>query len=136
MKRQSMIRRLVAFIPILGLVLWGGSVLASQKVLTGDIWMTMNQDQKVAYIWGAGDVVDVEQELWNIYPELEVENLSMKSVEASKAGGNYPINDVIAKVDSWYDANPDKLDTAVIQVIWDLTIKPHLTTGIAGRPLE
>ena len=136
MRGAKMIRTVLALTAIMGLVFWGGSSLASQEVLTGDIWVTMNQDQKVAYIWGAGDVVDVEQELWNIYPELKVENLSMKSVEASKAGANYTINDIIAKVDSWYDANSDKLDTAVIEVIWDLMIEPHLTTGIAGRPLE
>jgi hypothetical protein len=136
MKRARMIQTVLALIAMTGLVFWGGSVLASQKVLTGDVWVTMNQDQKVAYIWGASDVVDAEQELWEMYPELKVENLSGKAVEASKAGGNDTINDGIAKIDAWYDANPDKLDTAVLQVIWDVMLKPHLSTGIAGRPLE
>ena len=133
-----MIRTVLALTATTGLVFWGGSVLASQKVLTGDVWVSMSQDQKVAYVWGAGDVVDVEQELWNIYPELKVENLSFKCVEARKAvdEASYTINDIVAGVDNWYDANPDKLDIAVLQVIWDLMIKPHLTTGIAGRPLQ
>ena len=132
-----MIRTVLALTATTGLIFCGASVLASQKVLTGDIWTTMNHDQKVAYIWGAGDVVDVEQELWNIYPELKVENLSFKCVEARQAvEAPYTVNDVIAGVDNWYDANPDKLDTAVLQVIWDVTIKPYLTTGIAGRPFE
>jgi hypothetical protein len=121
---------------MMGLVFGGGSVWAAQKVLTGETWMQMTQEQKVAYIWGASDVVDIEQELMDVYPELRVQNLSFKAVQASQAGGEVSINDMIARVNAWYNANPDMRKTAVIRVIWDLMIKPRLKTGIAGRPLK
>jgi hypothetical protein len=72
----------------------------------------------------------------DIYPELRVQNLSYKATEASKAGGEHTINDMIARVDNWYTGNPEKHDKAVIEVIWDLMIKPQLKTGIAGRPIK
>jgi hypothetical protein len=136
MKRGCSIRRAVALAVMMGLVFGVGSVWAAQKVLTGKTWVQMTHEQKVAYIWGASDVVDIEQELMDIYPELRVQNLSFKAVEASKSGREYSINEMIAMVDNWYNANPDKREMAVIEVIWDLMIKPRLTAGIAGRPLK
>jgi hypothetical protein len=139
MRKGWLIWKAVALTVMMGLVFGGASVWAAQNVLTGKTWVQMTHEQKVAYIWGAGDVVDVEQELMNIYPELRVENLSFKAVEAAqvaKAEGEYTVNDIVAGVDEWYRSNPDKRDTAVLRVIWDLMIKPKLTTGIAGRPLK
>jgi hypothetical protein len=78
-------------------------------------------------------VVDIEQELMSMYPELKVENFSSKCAEAAS---DISINDIIAGVDKWYEANPDKLDKSVIEVIWDNMIKPNISTGIAGRPLD
>jgi hypothetical protein len=103
------------------------------KLLKGDVWVTMNQDQKVAYIWGAGNVVDLEQELMTLLPELKVENFSAKAAEGI---GDVTIDEIIAGVDSFYRTNPDKLDQSVIRVIWHNIIRPNLTTGIAGRPLQ
>ena len=136
MRRGWLIWRASALAVMMGLVFGGGSVWAAQKVLTGKTWVQMTHEQKVAYIWGAGDVVDIEQELMDIYPELRVQNLSFKAVEASKTGTEPSINEMIAGVDNWYNANPDTRDKAVIEVIWDLMIKPSLKTGIAGRPLK
>jgi hypothetical protein len=133
MKRAFMIRWFLSGALVMGLVFCGGSLLASQNPLTGKVWVTMSQDQKVGYLWGAGDVVDVEQELMSRFPELKVENFSMKVLEGL---GDVAMNDIIATVDRWYETNPDKLDVAVLRVIWDNMIKPNLTTGIAGRPLQ
>ena len=38
-------------------------------LLSGITWVKMSQDQKTAYIWGAGDIIDLEQEIMEIYPE-------------------------------------------------------------------
>jgi hypothetical protein len=135
----------IGFVALLmvGLISWGASLWASEehakqledkaKLLRGDVWVTMNHDQKVAYIWGAGNVVDLEQELAALLPELKVENFSAKAAEGI---GDVTIDEIIAGVDSFYKANPDKLDQSVIRVIWYHMIRPNLTTGIAGRPLE
>jgi hypothetical protein len=116
-----------------------GSVCALAKeavrspLLDGKWWNQMSQDEKAAYIWGAGDVVDLEQEFMSIYPELKSENFSAKTVEGI---GDVGFEKIIATVDQFYSSNPDKLDYTVLRVIWDAMIKPNLKTGIAGRPLK
>ena len=115
------------------LVLCGSATWGSERMLRGDVWMTMSPDEKVAYLWGAGDVVDLEQALWEIHPELKQGNFSAKVVEGM---ADIPMNDIVATVDEWYRANPDKRNLTVIRVIWDTLIKPNLKTGIAGGPVE
>jgi hypothetical protein len=101
-------------------------------LLDGDVWQKMDQNSKVAFIWGAGHVVAIEKELAARYPELKVENFSAKVAEGI---AGVPMNDIVAEVDAFYKANPDKLNVVVMRVIWDSLIKPNLKTGIAGRPL-
>jgi hypothetical protein len=102
-------------------------------LLTGKTWGDMSQHQKAAYIWGAGDVIDLEQEIMEIYPELKRESFVTKAVEGI---GDVTINEIVATVDTFYAQNPDKVDLAVIRVVWDTMIKPNLKTGIAGKPLR
>ena len=119
------------------LMAWTSGVSAKEEIkaplLTGITWINMSQDQKTAYIWGAGDVIDLEQELMEIYPELKRDSFVSKSVEGI---GDVTMNDIVSTVDSFYQKNPDKVNLSVIRVIWDIMIKPKLKTGIAGNPLD
>ena len=112
-------------------------VLAKEEIqaplLTGKTWIKMSQDQKTAYIWGAGDIIDLEQEIMEIYPELKRESFVAKAVEGI---GDVKINDIVSIVDSFYKENPDKANLSVIRVVWDTMIKPNIKTGIAGKPLR
>ena len=112
-------------------------VLAKEEIkaplLTGKTWINMSQDQKSAYIWGAGDVIDLEQEIMEIYPELKRDSFVLKAVEGI---GDVTINDIVSSVDSYYRDNPDKINLSVIRVVWDTMIKPNIKTGIAGKPLR
>ncbi|MEM5789881.1 MAG: hypothetical protein AAGU11_21395, partial [Syntrophobacteraceae bacterium] len=49
---------------------------------------------------------------------------------------NIPMNDVVARVDKYYSANPDQIREPVTKVIWLTMIKPNIKTGVAGRPLQ
>ncbi len=102
-------------------------------LLTGKTWINMSQDQKSAYIWGAGDIIDLEQEIMEIYPELKRESFVTKAVEGI---GDVKINDIVSTVDSYYRVNPDKINLSVIRVVWDTMIKPNIKTGIAGQSLR
>ncbi len=102
-------------------------------LLTGKTWVQMSQDQKSAYIWGAGDIIDLEQEIMEIYPELKRDSFVTKAVEGI---GDVKISDIVSTVDSYYKANPDKIELSVIRVVWDTMIKPNIKTGIAGKPLR
>ena len=102
-------------------------------LLTGNTWIQMSPDQKVGYIWGAGDVIDLEQEIMEIHPELKRESFVTQAVEGI---GDIQINEIVATVDSFYKKNPDQVHLSVIRVIWDTMIKPNIKTGIAGKPLQ
>jgi len=117
--------------------MWRNDVIAAEEIkaplLQGITWVNMSQDQKAAYIWGAGDVIDLEQEIMEIHPELKRESFVTKAVEGI---GDVRINEIVATVDSFYKAHPDQADLSVIRVIWDMMIKPNIKTGIAGKPLQ
>jgi hypothetical protein len=125
------------FLTCLVLGVWRSDVIAAEDIkaplLTGITWVKMSQDQKAAYIWGAGDVVDLEQEIMEIHPELKRESFVTKAVEGI---GDVQINEIVATVDSFYKEHPEKANLSVIRVIWDTMIKPNLKTGIAGKPLQ
>jgi len=133
--RGSLVVSFVIF--FIFLAAWPYDVTAAEQVkaplLTGRTWINMSQDQKTAYIWGAGDIIDLEQELMEIYPELKRDSFVMKSVEGI---GDVSINDIASTVDSFYSKNPDQVNLSVIRVIWDTMIKPNIKTGIAGKPLK
>jgi hypothetical protein len=94
------------------------AVAREMPVLKGDTWMAMDENSKIAFIWGVGHVVTIE-----------------KVVEASNASPA-TMTQVAAAIDKFYTENPDKLDMPVMAVIWDTMIKPNITTGIAGQPLK
>lgn len=104
------------------------------ELLRGDVWQGMNPDEKVAFLWGAGQVVRVENEIMAAMPQLKVENFSAKVAEG--LSNKITANLLIENIDNYYTAHPDKSDMPVLLVIWDTTIKPNLTTGIGGRPLQ
>lgn len=102
-------------------------------VLKGDLWQKMTHDEKVAFIWGFGHVVSIEQYLMEKHPELKRESFVAKVVEGM---ANTPMSEVVTRVDSYYAMNPGEIDKPVTSVLWDAMIRPNIKTGIAGRPLR
>jgi hypothetical protein len=102
-------------------------------VLKGDVWQKMTQDSKVAFVWGFGHVIAIEQHLAEKYPELKRDGFEAKVVEGM---AGTPMDDVIARIDKYYATNPDQIEMPVISVLWATSIKPYIKTGIAGRPLN
>jgi hypothetical protein len=102
-------------------------------VLKGDLWTTASQDSKVAYVWGMCSIFEVERIVTMRIPELKVRNVSAVAAEGLQ---NVPMNDIVRAVDEYYKANPGNLDVPVLKIIWDTMVKPKVTTGVAGRPLQ
>ncbi len=102
-------------------------------VLKGDLWQKMTHDSKVAFIWGFGHVVSIEQYLMEKYPELKRDSFVAKVVEGM---ANTPMNEVVARVDRYYEMHPNEIDKPVTSVLWDTMIRPNIKTGIAGHPLK
>ncbi len=111
------------------------AVAREMPVLKGDQWVTMDENAKVAFIWGAGHVVTIEEVIMEKYPDQKRDTFVAKVVEAS-TNSPMTMSQVAAMVDKFYQDNPDKTDTPVMAVIWDTMIKPNIKAGIAGKPLE
>lgn len=110
-------------------------VAKEMPVLKGDTWVKMTQDSKVAFIWGAGHVVTIEQVLMRQYPELERQSFVLKVAEAH-VNNQMSMEDVAATVDNYYAENPENLEMPVMHVIWDTIIKPNISTGIMGQQVN
>lgn len=102
-------------------------------ILKGDLWQKMTHDEKVAFIWGFGHVVSIEQYLMERHPDLKRESFIAKVVEGM---ANTPMAEVVITVDKYYETNPGEIDKPVTSVLWDTMIRPNIKTGIAGRPLR
>lgn len=102
-------------------------------ILSGELWMKMSHDEKVAFVWGFGHVVSIEHYLMSKYPELKRDSFVAKVVEGMD---NIPMNDVVARVDNYYRINTEDKGKPVTSVLWDTMIKPNIKTGIAGQPLK
>ncbi len=111
------------------------AVQKEMPVLKGDQWLAMDENAKVAFIWGAGHVVTIEEVIMEKYPDQKRDTFVAKVVEAS-TNSPMTMSQVAAMVDKFYQENPDKTDTPVMAVIWDTMIKPNIKTGIAGQPLK
>ena len=111
------------------------AVEREMPVLKGDTWLVMDENAKIAFIWGVGHVVTIEQVIMETYPDQKRDTFVVKVVEASNASPA-TMTQVAAAIDKFYTENPDKLDTPVMAVIWDTMVKPNITTGIAGQPLK
>src|SRR4030042_1351479 len=102
-------------------------------ILKGDLWQKMTHDSKVAFIWGFGHVVSIEQYLMEKYPELKRDSFVAKVVEGM---ADTPLNEVVARVNRYYDMHKDEIEKPVTSVLWDTMIRPNIKTGIAGHPLK
>jgi len=155
MERFKWIRICFLLFVCIGVGVWATHASGQQKVdeatvakemekvmplLKGEQWQKLDPNSKVAFLWGAAHVILIENVLMEEIPELRRENFSAKVAEAReaqvKAGKARTINEMVGAIDQYYKDHPDQLGTPVVGVIWVAGIKPHLKTGIAGRPLK
>jgi hypothetical protein len=104
------------------------------KVLTGDVWTKMSEDEKISFLWGAAHVIAIERQLMAEYPQLKRANFSEKVGEGLPKGTT--LNAIAQDVDSFYQSHPNDKDMPVVAVIWQTLVKPNLKTGVAGKPIK
>jgi hypothetical protein len=97
-------------------------------VLKGDTWIKMSDDEKISFIWGAGHIVSIEEVLARDNPDLKKSNTFVNRIMEAHNKKPMTMSQVAKYVDDYYQANPDKLDKPVIEVIWYGTIVPRTTT--------
>ena len=111
------------------------AVAREMPVLKGDQWVTMDENSKVAFVWGAGHVVTIEEVIMEKYPDQKRDTFVTKVVEAA-SNSPMTMSQIVAMVGKFYQDNPDKTDTPVMAVIWETMVKPNIKTGIAGETLK
>jgi hypothetical protein len=109
-----------------------GQELKEMPVLTGELWQTFQPDTKVAFIWGIGHVVTVEEHVMQRHPELKRQGFVAKLAEGLRG---VPMKTIIQEIDSYYRDNPDDLDLPVLRVVWAQIVRPKLKTGVGDAPL-
>ncbi len=151
MRKAKVARNLVVAVAVVVIVISSIYVMAAESgkvaigkdlgktigmpILTGELWQKMEGDAKVAFIWGLWHTVAVEHFLMDKYPDLKKDNFSSKVIEGSEKSA-LTMNQMVALVDQYYQANPDHIDKPVVGVLWHTVVRPNITTGIAGRPLK
>ena len=104
------------------------------QMLTGNIWQTLSRDNKIAYIWGMGNLVDLERT-----------NLGAQSIEPPTAGdrksfipylvyglSGISIEEIINRVDAYYMTHPDQRSQPVLDAIFQSTVVPRLKEARVG----
>jgi len=95
-------------------------------VLRGDTWIKMSDDEKISFIWGAGHVVTIEEVIMRDDPNYNRKNSFIARVIEASVNSPMKMHEVAEHVDAYYQKNPDKLSTPVVEVIWYETIEPRL----------
>ena len=100
---------------------------------TGAAWQKTPEAEKLAFLFGVETAITVEYFVNGKIAEKAtkegkrpVYTLSPFEKGWMKAFDNVNRADIIKLVDSWYAANPDKLDRPVMGVIWYELIAPRL----------
>ena len=106
--------------------------LKEMPVLTGEQWQTLQPDTKIAFIWGIGHVVTIEENVITRHPELRRQGFVAKLAEGLRG---VPMNTIIQTIDGFYQKNPDDLDLPVMRIIWAKIVKPKLKSGVGDSPL-
>lgn len=124
MKRPLVVGTFGALVLGMWLVAWSvvGSAERSPRILTGELWRTMSDDAKVAFVWGIGNLVEFER------AQRSPEPPGSKSLIPLLVKGlrGRPINEVVQQIDAYYDAHPDQLKRPVVDAIFQAIVLPTL----------
>ena len=98
--------------------------------LTGKVWIESSQDNKLSVLFGIELALNVEKAMAErIRKDIEADKgkksgrppyrISPLARAWANNFGTTPLSDIVARIDTWYQANPDKTDRLVMDVIWN-----------------
>lgn len=93
---------------------------ANSLVVDGTDWMSASVTERRAFLIGAANMIIAE----GAYAKRR--NVAVPPVGAriTKAADTMKIGDVESRITRWYEANPAKLATPVMGVVWQDIVKP------------
>ena len=90
-------------------------------VMSGTTWQQLNTDEKIAFIWGVGQLAAVER-----YWASKKGDTDVLGYRFAQGIAGVPMNDIVQRVNRYYESNPDQLDKPVLRVVWETVAKPNI----------
>ena len=86
-------------------------------LVTGEHWLPSSLEQKNAYLFGVGNMIEIEQAMQGEDPPGEVASRSMIPVLV-KGLSHLSLADVREALSRWYESNPDGVNRPVLEVLY------------------
>ena len=124
-------KRIAIVAASISLLLFCTAAWAEQKgdpdlvIVTGVHWTTASRDEKVAYLFGIGNILEVEQAMQGKHPSKNIRNNSIVPVLIKGLSG-LSTNKVREMLDQWYKKRPDQLKRSVIEVLYTEFALPNI----------
>jgi anti-sigma factor RsiW len=102
------------------------TVMTAQRFANGHDWQKSSPDQKRTFMFGIANALSVAVG-WDARHVPEGQLTFSRRAREGLAGTT--LDESVRRVDAWYQANPGRLDTAVVAVLWLDIAKPKIAGG-------
>lgn len=99
------------------------TAVSAQRFADGNDWQRATPQVRQAFLFGIANLLSVAVDWDDRHVPTGQQTFSRR---ARTGLGDTSLGEVAAHIDRWYGANPDRLDTPVIVVMWNEVAKPRL----------
>lgn len=97
-----------------------------QRFATGNDWTSASIEERRAFVFGIANAISVGMG-WDERHVAAGQTTFARRAGAGLSGVS--LGEAVRRIDAWYAANPGKLDTPVVAVMWLDIAKPKLKSG-------
>jgi hypothetical protein len=99
------------------------TTITAQRFANGHDWQKSSAEQKRTFMFGMANALSVAIG-WDARHVPEGQMTFSRRARDGLAGTT--LDEAVRRVDAWYQANPGRLDTAVVAVLWLDIAKPKI----------
>jgi hypothetical protein len=107
-----------------------GTVHAELPVVAGEQWMASDSDSKLAFLLGMATMAKVEQ---NLIGDPPPPGTVSYAPALAKGLAGMTLTDVMNRLDALYSQHPERMQDAVITLIWEEIAIPSLKAQEKGE---
>ena len=105
---------------------WGaGKEDPDLVIVTGTHWTTASRDEKAAYLFGIGNMLEIEQAMQGKNPSRHIRKNSIVPVLIEGLKGT-SLTKLREMLDQWYEKNPGQRNRSVIEVLYTEFAIPNI----------
>ena len=125
MKRVALMVASISLLLLCTAAWAGGKEDPDLVIVTGEHWTTASRDEKVAYLFGIGNMLEIEQAMQGKNPAKLIRDHSLVPVLIKGLSG-LSTNKLREKLDQWYKKRPGQLNRSVIEVLYTEFALPNI----------